>query len=218
MKRMTRSQFNLMADALKTAVREALSEEVNAIFAARIAALGDMAEETNEPEDAEEPGEPGEPGENGKPGMSGMSGASGEPGMSGASGEPGMSGASGTSGNTGEPLAPADSPLQACIAQSGLSEEDAALLEPVASDVSAMIEHGRWADLLPLLTRAARYDKDVARAAEEGELRGRNAAVDIALKRLNRSDGIPVTPSANIPAADFKPVSIFSLARQAKES
>ena len=206
---MTRSQFNLMADALKTAVREALSEEVNAIFAARIAALGDMAEETNEPEDAEEPGEPGEPGENGKPGMSGMSGASGEPGMSGASG---------TSGNTGEPLAPADSPLQACIAQSGLSEEDAALLEPVASDVSAMIEHGRWADLLPLLTRAARYDKDVARAAEEGELRGRNAAVDIALKRLNRSDGIPVTPSANIPAADFKPVSIFSLARQAKES
>ncbi|WP_111899283.1 collagen-like triple helix repeat-containing protein [Pseudoprevotella muciniphila] len=206
MKRMTRSQFNLMADALKTAVREALSEEVNAIFAARIAALGDMAEETNEPEDAEAPGEPGE---NGKPGNSGMSGASGEPGMSGASG---------TSGNTGEPLAPADSPLQACIAQAGLSEEDAALLEPVASDVSAMIEHGRWADLLPLLTRAARYDKDVARAAEEGELRGRNAAVDIALKRLNRSDGIPVTPSANIPAADFKPVSIFSLARQAKES
>ncbi len=194
---MTRSQFNLMADALKTAVREALSEEVNAIFAARIAALGDMAEETNEPEDAEAPGEPGEPGENGKPGNSGMSGAS---------------------GNTGEPLAPADSPLQACIAQAGLSEEDAALLEPVASDVSAMIEHGRWADLLPLLTRAARYDKDVARAAEEGELRGRNAAVDIALKRLNRSDGIPVTPSANIPAADFKPVSIFSLARQAKES
>ena len=212
MKRMTRSQFNLMADALKTAVREALSEEVNAIFAARIAALGDMAEETNEPEDAEEPGEPEEPGENGKPGNSGMSGASGEPGMSGASGT------SGTSGNTGEPLAPADSPLQACIAQAGLSEEDAALLEPVASDVSAMIEHGRWADLLPLLTRAARYDKDVARAAEEGELRGRNAAVDIALKRLNRSDGIPVTPSANIPAADFKPVSIFSLARQAKES
>ena len=209
MKRMTRSQFNLMADALKTAVREALSEEVNAIFAARIAALGDMAEETNEPEDAEAPGEPGEPGENGKPG---------KPGMSGASGEPGMSGASGTSGNTGEPLAPADSPLQACIARAGLSEEDAALLEPVASDVSAMIEHGRWADLLPLLTRAARYDKDVARAAEEGELRGRNAAVDIALKRLNRSDGIPVTPSANIPAADFKPVSIFSLARQAKES
>lgn len=209
MKRMTRSQFNLMADALKTAVREALSEEVNAIFAARIAALGDMAEETNEPEDAEAPGELGEPGENGKPGNSGMSGASGEPGMSGASG---------TSGNTGEPLAPADSPLQACIAQAGLSEEDAALLEPVASDVSAMIEHGRWADLLPLLTRAARYDKDVARAAEEGELRGRNAAVDIALKRLNRSDGIPVTPSANIPAADFKPVSIFSLARQAKES
>lgn len=209
MKRMTRSQFNLMADALKTAVREALSEEVNAIFAARIAALGDMAEETNEPEDAEAPGEPEEPGENGKPGNSGMSGASGEPGMSGASG---------TSGNTGEPLAPADSPLQACIAQAGLSEEDAALLEPVASDVSAMIEHGRWADLLPLLTRAARYDKDVARAAEEGELRGRNAAVDIALKRLNRSDGIPVTPSANIPAADFKPVSIFSLARQAKES
>ncbi len=206
MKRMTRSQFNLMADALKTAVREALSEEVNAIFAARIAALGDMAEETNEPEDAEAPGEPEEPG---KPGNSGMSGASGEPGMSGASG---------TSGNTGEPLAPADSPLQACIAQAGLSEEDAALLEPVASDVSAMIEHGRWADLLPLLTRAARYDKDVARAAEEGELRGRNAAVDIALKRLNRSDGIPVTPSANIPAADFKPVSIFSLARQAKES
>lgn len=200
MKRMTRSQFNLMADALKTAVREALSEEVNAIFAARIAALGDMAEETNEPEDAEAPGEPGEPGENGKPGNSGMSGASG------------------TSENTGEPLAPADSPLQACIAQAGLSEEDAALLEPVASDVSAMIEHGRWADLLPLLTRAARYDKDVARAAEEGELRGRNAAVDIALKRLNRSDGIPVTPSANIPAADFKPVSIFSLARQAKES
>lgn len=212
MKRMTRSQFNLMADALKTAVREALSEEVNAIFAARIAALGDMAEETNEPEDAEAPGEPGEPGENGKPGKPGNSG------MSGASGEPGMSGASGTSGNTGEPLAPADSPLQACIAQAGLSEEDAALLEPVASDVSAMIEHGRWADLLPLLTRAARYDKDVARAAEEGELRGRNAAVDIALKRLNRSDGIPVTPSANIPAADFKPVSIFSLARQAKES
>lgn len=209
MKRMTRSQFNLMADALKTAVREALSEEVNAIFAARIAALGDMAEETNEPEDAEAPGEPGEPGENGKPG---------KPGNSGMSGEPGMSGASGTSGNTGEPLAPADSPLQACIAQAGLSEEDAALLEPVASDVSAMIEHGRWADLLPLLTRAARYDKDVARAAEEGELRGRNAAVDIALKRLNRSDGIPVTPSANIPAADFKPVSIFSLARQAKES
>ena len=39
MKRMTRSQFNLMADALKTAVREALSEEVNAIFAARIAAI-----------------------------------------------------------------------------------------------------------------------------------------------------------------------------------
>lgn len=209
---MTRSQFNLMADALKTAVREALSEEVNAIFAARIAALGDMAEETNEPEDAEAPGEPEEPGENGKPGKPGNSG------MSGASGEPGMSGASGTSGNTGEPLAPADSPLQACIAQAGLSEEDAALLEPVASDVSAMIEHGRWADLLPLLTRAARYDKDVARAAEEGELRGRNAAVDIALKRLNRSDGIPVTPSANIPAADFKPVSIFSLARQAKES
>ena len=209
MKRMTRSQFNLMADALKTAVREALSEEVNAIFAARIAALGDMAEETNEPEDAEASGEPGEPGKPGKPGNSGMSGASGEPGMSGASG---------TSGNTGEPLAPADSPLQACIAQAGLSEEDAALLEPVASDVSAMIEHGRWADLLPLLTRAARYDKDVARAAEEGELRGRNAAVDIALKRLNRSDGIPVTPSANIPAADFKPVSIFSLARQAKES
>lgn len=212
MKRMTRSQFNLMADALKTAVREALSEEVNAIFAARIAALGDMAEETNEPEDAEAPGEPGEPGENGENGKPGNSG------MSGASGEPGMSGASGTSGNTGEPLAPADSPLQACIAQAGLSEEDAALLEPVASDVSAMIEHGRWADLLPLLTRAARYDKDVARAAAEGELRGRNAAVDIALKRLNRSDGIPVTPSANIPAADFKPVSIFSLARQAKES
>ena len=189
MKKMSQTQMKFMAEALRNVVREALSEEVNALFAARIAALDDMAEETRQ----EEPETTKEAENSGEPENSPLS-------------------------TVNSPLSTVHSQLQSCIAGAGLPEEDAALLEPLASDVSAMIEHGRWADLLPLLTRAARYDKDVARAAEEGEVRGRNAAVEIALKRLNRSDGIPVAPSASIPATDFKPVSIFSIARQAKDS
>lgn len=63
--------------------------------------------------------------------------------------------------------------------------------------------------------KAVHHDSDVARASEEGEIRGRNAKIDMALRRPSTGDGVPQVNGANN-AQRKRKQSIFDIAADAR--
>lgn len=99
----------------------------------------------------------------------------------------------------------------------GLSDEQVdkamALLQSIVSD-GVM---GKFTpDNIKMALKAISHDEDVALAAEEGEVKGRNTRIEEKLRKSAKGDGMPTINSKNNNVAQAKRgSSIFDLARQA---
>lgn len=71
-------------------------------------------------------------------------------------------------------------------------------------------------ETLDMALKAINYDEDVAVASQEGEIRGKNAKVEAALRKPKRGDGVPTLAGANnAPSAPKSRSSIFDIASEA---
>ena len=71
-------------------------------------------------------------------------------------------------------------------------------------------------ETLEMVSKAMNYDADVANAAEEGEIAGRNAKIEEKLRKPDQGDGTnPIGGSNNAPTPMAKRQSIFDLASEA---
>lgn len=71
------------------------------------------------------------------------------------------------------------------------------------------------ADSIHMAMKAINHDDDVNDAANEAELRGRNARIKEQLRKGNRGDGLPQLGGKNNKGVQSKPKSIFDLAKEA---
>jgi hypothetical protein len=71
-------------------------------------------------------------------------------------------------------------------------------------------------ETIDMALKAINHDTDMIQAAEEGEIRGKNAKVEATLRKPKRSDGTPALAGANnAPAAPKSGRSIFDIAGEA---
>lgn len=102
--------------------------------------------------------------------------------------------------------------------QNGLSDEEidnicAAWLQIVRDGVMGKLT----TETLTLIANALNHDVDVANAQEEGEVAGRNAKIDMKLRKPQQGDGITTLNGRNsAPRQNIKSQSIFDLAREAE--
>lgn len=101
------------------------------------------------------------------------------------------------------------------ITQSSQSPQDPLL--PFLTQLATELESGLISDdTRRLLTNALNYDSDMIRARTEGELAGRNAAVEEHLMNHDDSDGVPHPGCGQGASTTVRPFSIFDLARDAR--
>ena len=80
----------------------------------------------------------------------------------------------------------------------------------------AWIDSALTVEMLEVLIRGLDYERAVAQAAEEGEIRGRNIQIDEKYMRPDDSDGLPHLPGkGNVGRGSRGVSSIFDLARDA---
>ena len=102
--------------------------------------------------------------------------------------------------------------------QNGLSDEEidnicAAWLQIVRDGVMGKLT----TETLTLIANALNHDRDVADAQEEGKVAGRNAKIDMKLRKPQQGDGITTLNGRNsAPRQNNKSQSIFDLAREAE--
>ena len=90
-------------------------------------------------------------------------------------------------------------------------------LFPFLTQLATELESGLISDdTRRLLTNALNYDADMIRARTEGELAGRNAAVEEHLMNHDDSDGVPHPGCGQGASTTVRPFSIFDLARDAR--
>lgn len=90
-------------------------------------------------------------------------------------------------------------------------------LLPFLTQLATELESGLISDdTRRLLTNALNYDADMIRARTEGELAGRNAAVEEHLMGHDNSDGVPHPGCGQGASTTVRPFSIFDLARDAR--
>lgn len=90
-------------------------------------------------------------------------------------------------------------------------------LLPFLTQLATELESGLISDdTRRLLTNALNYDSDMIRARTEGELAGRNAAVEEHLMSHDDSDGVPHPGCGQGASTTVRPFSIFDLARDAR--
>lgn len=90
-------------------------------------------------------------------------------------------------------------------------------LLPFLTQLATELESGLISDdTRRLLTNALNYDADMIRARTEGELAGRNAAVEEHLMSHDDSDGVPHPGCGQGASTTVRPFSIFDLARDAR--
>lgn len=90
-------------------------------------------------------------------------------------------------------------------------------LLPFLTQLAIELESGLISDdTRRLLTNALNYDADMIRARTEGELTGRNAAVEEHLMNHDDSDGVPHPGCGQGASTTVRPFSIFDLARDAR--
>lgn len=70
-------------------------------------------------------------------------------------------------------------------------------------------------DAVHMALKAVHHDSDVQRAAEEGEIRGRNAKIDMSLRKPSSGDGVPQINGANN-AKKKRPSTLFDIAADAR--
>lgn len=90
-------------------------------------------------------------------------------------------------------------------------------LLPFLTQLATELESGLISDdTRRILTNALNYDADMIRARTEGELAGRNAAVEEHLMSHDDSDGVPHPGCGQGASTTVRPFSIFDLARDAR--
>lgn len=100
--------------------------------------------------------------------------------------------------------------------QRNLSDDD---IDKIGTAWIQIVREGVLGILSPetatLIADAIYHDKDVASAKEEGNIAGRNAQIDMKLRRAAQSDGVSNLAGRNASQSPQKPQSIFDLAREA---
>jgi predicted DNA-binding ArsR family transcriptional regulator len=108
--------------------------------------------------------------------------------------------------------------IEAVQQEMGLSDEqvDAAMahLQKIVSD-GVM---GKFSpESIKMALKAISHDEDVALAAHEGEVKGRNTKIEEKLRKEKKGDGMPTINSKNNNVAQARRgSSIFDIAREAK--
>lgn len=74
----------------------------------------------------------------------------------------------------------------------GLSDEQIDQAMTWLKDIAYDIVMGKFTpDVIAMAAKAQNYDKDIANAAEEGEIRGKNSKVDMKLRKPEKGDAMP---------------------------
>ena len=103
--------------------------------------------------------------------------------------------------------------------------EDSENLEPLESAVATVVERMRSEladggelspESLEVIRKGVCYEQDLADAAEEAEINGRNYAISQQLEMFDRSDGMPHSPTGSGHVKYEDEDSIFALARAAR--
>lgn len=95
-------------------------------------------------------------------------------------------------------------------------DETRADVRAMLAEIAGELESGEISEAtLTLLLRGIDYEKDLAHAAEEGEIRGRNETIREDMLMEEESDGLPHPGTGHGAISDHRPGNIFDLARGA---
>ena len=95
-------------------------------------------------------------------------------------------------------------------------DETRADVRAMLAEIAGELESGEISEAtLTLLLRGIDYEKDLAHAAEEGEIRGRNETIREDMLMEEESDGLPPPGTGHGAISDHRPGNIFDLARGA---
>ena len=95
-------------------------------------------------------------------------------------------------------------------------DETRADVRAMLAEIAGELESGEISEAtLTLLLRGIDYEKDLAHAAEEGEIRGRNETIREDMLMEEESDGLPHPGTGHGAISGHRPGNIFDLARGA---
>ena len=95
-------------------------------------------------------------------------------------------------------------------------DETRADVRAMLAEIAGELESGEISEAtLTLLLRGIDYEKDLAHAAEEGEIRGRNETIREDMLVEEESDGLPHPGTGHGAISGHRPGNIFDLARGA---
>ena len=95
-------------------------------------------------------------------------------------------------------------------------DETRADVRAMLAEIAGELESGEISEAtLTLLLRGIDYETDLAHAAEEGEIRGRNETIREDMLMEEESDGLPHPGTGHGAISDHRPGNIFDLARGA---
>lgn len=102
------------------------------------------------------------------------------------------------------------------IIAEGISEEDMDNALDYLTEVANELLDGTYSEkAIRMALKALGYDRDIAEADQAGEVRGRNAKVEMSMRRPRQGDGVPSLNGANNAPEGLAPRNIFDQARNA---
>ena len=108
----------------------------------------------------------------------------------------------------------AETPAERAVAI--VPDETRADVRAMLAEIAGELESGEISEAtLTLLLRGIDYEKDLAHAAEEGEIRGRNETIREDMLMEEESDGLPHPCTGHGAISGHRPGNIFDLARGA---
>ena len=108
----------------------------------------------------------------------------------------------------------AETPAERAVAI--VPDETRADVRAMLAEIAGELESGEISEAtLTLLLRGIDYEKDLAHAAEEGEIRGRNETIREDILMEEESDGLPHPGTGHGAISGHRPGNIFDLARGA---
>ena len=106
----------------------------------------------------------------------------------------------------------AETPAERAVAI--VPDETRADVRAMLAEIAGELESGEISEAtLTLLLRGIDYEKDLAHAAEEGEIRGRNETIREDILMEEESDGLPHPGTGHGAISGHRPGNIFDLAR-----
>ncbi len=108
----------------------------------------------------------------------------------------------------------AETPAERAVAI--VPDETRADVRAMLAEIAGELESGEISEAtLTLLLRGIDYEKDLAHAAEEGEIRGRNETIREDMLMEEENDGLPHPGTGHGAISGHRPGNIFDLARGA---